>query len=90
MVSVLFFKKKWAIPGLSFFIFVFSIQLTAENVGRKSLPMTGFEPWTSSVGSDHSTNRATTTALLVGGYDDMVHIMEYKPPGKSTLEMMQI
>ena len=26
--------------------------------------MTGFEPWTSGIGSDHSTNWATTTAQL--------------------------
>ena len=50
------FLKKWAIPGLFFFIFVFSLQLTVNNVQYKSLPMTGFEPWTSGVGSDHSTN----------------------------------
>ena len=30
----------------------------------KSLPMTGFEPRTSGIGSDWSTNWATTTALL--------------------------
>ena len=27
--------------------------------------MPGFEPWTSDVGSEHSTNRATTTALRI-------------------------
>ena len=47
--------KKWAIPGLFFFIFVFSIQLTV-NVRYKFLPMTGFEPRTSGIGSDCSTN----------------------------------
>ena len=50
---------KWAIPGLFFFIFVFSIQLTVGkqlNVRYKSLPMTGFELRTSGVGSDRSTN----------------------------------
>ena len=36
----------WAIPGLFFFIFVFSIQLSV-NVQYKFLPMTGFEPQTS-------------------------------------------
>ena len=46
---------KWAIPGLYFFIFVFSIQLTV-NVKYKMLPMTGFEPRTSGIGSDRSTN----------------------------------
>ena len=37
---------KWAITGLFFFIFVFSIQLTV-NVPYKYLPMTRFELWTS-------------------------------------------
>ena len=27
--------------------------------------MTGFEPWTSGIGSDHSTNWATTTSLYI-------------------------
>ena len=57
--SFVFFK--WAIPGLFFFIFVFSIQLTV-NVRYKFLPMTGFEPRTSGIGSDRSTNWATTTS----------------------------
>ena len=52
---------KWANPGLFFFIFVFSIQLT-ENIQYKFLPMTGFKPWTSGVRSNRSTNWATTTA----------------------------
>ena len=37
------------------FFFVFSIQLTV-NVRYKFLPMTGFEPRTSGIGSDRSTN----------------------------------
>ena len=49
------FFKKWAIPGLFFFIFVFSIQLTV-NVQYKLLPMTRFKPQTSGIGSDISTN----------------------------------
>ena len=49
------------IPGLFFFIFVFSILLTV-NVQYKFLPMTGFEPLTSRIGSNLSTNWATTTA----------------------------
>ena len=36
------FSEAWAIPGLFFFIFVFSIQLTV-NVQYKCLPVTGFE-----------------------------------------------
>ena len=46
---------KWAIPGL----FSFSFRLI-NTVDSKSsiyfLPMTGFEPQTSGVGSDRSTN----------------------------------
>ena len=37
--------------------------LTENNVQYKSLPMTGFEPQTSGIGSNGSTNWATTTAL---------------------------
>ena len=51
-----------AIPGLFFFILIFSIQLTA-NVQYKFLPMTWFEPQTSGIGSNRSTNWATTAAL---------------------------
>ena len=47
--------KKWAIPGLFFFIFVFSIQLTVI-VEYELLPMTGYEPRTSGIGSNRSTN----------------------------------
>ena len=57
-----FFLKKWAIPCLFFFIFVFSIQITV-NVQYNFLPMTGFEPRTSGVGSNRATYWATTTAL---------------------------
>ena len=46
------FFFKWVIPGLFFFIFLFWIQLT-EYIGNM---MTGFEPLTSDVGSNHSTN----------------------------------
>ena len=60
---VFFFLKKWAIPGLSFFIFVFSIQLTV-NVQYQFLPMSGFERQTSGIESDSSTNWATTTVLV--------------------------
>ena len=52
---------KWATPCL-FFIFVFSIQLKVKQCNIKFLPMTGFELRTSGVGSDRSTNWATTTA----------------------------
>ena len=58
------FLKKWAIPGLFFFIFVFSIQLTV-NVQYKFLLMTGFKPQTSGIGSNRSTNWATTTRQVM-------------------------
>ena len=35
------------------------------NVRYKSVPMTGFEPWTSGIVSDRSTNWATIAALLI-------------------------
>ena len=55
---------KWAIPRLFLFIFAFSIQLTV-NIHNNFLPMTGFELQTSGIGSDRSTNRASTTADAV-------------------------
>ena len=45
------------------FLFVFSIQKTVK-CSIYFLPMTRFEPWTSWIGSDRSTNWATTIALL--------------------------
>ena len=53
--------KKWAIPDLVFFIFVFLVQLTV-NVQYNFLPMTGFKLRISGIGSDRSTNWVTTTA----------------------------
>ena len=57
--DLILFSKKMAVQT---FIFVFSIQLTV-NIQYIFLPMTGFERQTSGIGSDHSTNWATTTAL---------------------------
>ena len=50
-------------PASFFFISVFSIQLTI-NDQFNFLPMTGFEPRTSGIGSNHSTNWITTTAQV--------------------------
>ena len=50
--------KKWAIPGLLFFTFNFSIVKLVDKI----LLTSGFKPHTSGVGSSHSTNWATTTA----------------------------
>ena len=55
------FVKNWAIPALFFFIFVFST-VNSKYVQYKILLMTGFEPWTSEIGSDRSANSATTAA----------------------------
>ena len=55
--------KKWAIPGLFFFIFVFST-VNSKYVDYKILLMTGFEPQTSGIGSDRSANWATPAALF--------------------------
>ena len=72
--------KKAAIPGLFFFIFVFSMQLIV-NVQYKFLPMTGFELRTSGIGSNHSTNWATTTAqyvYLIKNTTDIVYDILYE------------
>ena len=42
----------------------FSISSKQMNVWYKSMPMIGFEPRTYDIGSDHSTNCATTTAQI--------------------------
>ena len=60
--AFIFFLKKWAIPGLFLFIFVFSIQLILNKMLNKILPMTGVDPRTSGIDSDRSTNWATTTS----------------------------
>ena len=60
LVLYYFLKMGHSWP-LFFFIFIFSIQLTV-NIHYKFLPMTGFELRTSRIGSDRSTNWATTTA----------------------------
>ena len=62
--KMFFFKKKWAIPGLFFFISSFQYTVDSKQMFNinKFLPMTGFEPRTSGIGSDCSTNWATTTS----------------------------
>ena len=60
LASFSFFKNT-SLPVSFFFIFVFSMQLTV-NVNYNFLLMTGFEPWTAGVGSNHSNNWATNTA----------------------------
>ena len=53
-VVVRLFFKNGPFP-VSFIIFVFSKQLTV-NFQYEFLLMTGFEPWTSGIGSNRSTN----------------------------------
>ena len=49
-------------PGLFFFIFVFSMIQLVNNLVDKTMPITEFELWISDVGSDRSTIRATASA----------------------------
>ena len=54
-----FLKKKWAIPGLFYFNSSFQYTVDSNQMFNNFLPMTGFEPRTSGIGSDRSTNWAT-------------------------------
>ena len=56
--------KKWTIPGLFFFYLRLFNTVDSEYM-NKILPMTGFELQTSSVGSNHSTNWATTAVIFI-------------------------
>ena len=51
-----FFKKGHFRPLFLYFRLFNTVDSKQVNVPYKSLPMTGFEPRTSCVGSDHSTN----------------------------------
>ena len=58
-ILVSLFFLKWAIPGLfTLFFRLFNTQLTVNKMFNKNhfLPMTGFEPRTSGIGSNRSTN----------------------------------
>ena len=76
----LVFLKNGLLSASFFFMFVSSIQLTV-NVQYKFFPMTGFEPRTSGIGNDRSTNWATTTArdvvvkLVFGLFNDHLEMM---------------
>ena len=61
-----FFLKNGPFSGLFFFFLLFSVQLTV-NVQYNFLLMTGFEPRTSAIVSDRSTNWATTIAPATPG-----------------------
>ena len=64
MFIKIFFK--WAIPGLLslFSFFQYTVDSKQMFYINKFLPMTGFEPRTSGIGSNRSTNWTTTTALI--------------------------
>ena len=70
------FCKIWANPGLFYFIFIFSIQL-AVNIQYIFLPMIGFKLRTFGVGSDHSTNWATTTAHICECFNEKYFYLQY-------------
>ena len=53
-----------AIPGLFFLYFFLFNAVDSYHCSILILPMTEFEPWTSIVGSNHSTSRATSTAPI--------------------------
>ena len=83
--------QKMGHPGLFFFIFVLSMQLTSwqkTNVPFKSLPMTGFELRTSGVGSDRSSNWATSTALQTPS--SLLVILVQRPRTLTSANGMQI
>ena len=66
VITVLFFKKNGTFQASFLYFRLFNTADTKQiNIRCKSLPMTGFEPRTSGVGSNRSTNWATTTALLL-------------------------
>ena len=60
---------KWAIPGL--FFFIFDIVDSEQN-----LPMIGFEPRISGVGSDPSTNWGTTSTIWNHFFEGTLKICE--------------
>ena len=59
--SVILFFFKWAIPGRFFLYFRLFNTVDSEYMNQ-ILPMTGFETWTSDVGSNRSTNWVIATA----------------------------
>ena len=64
-VKIIFFK--WAILVL-FFVYFRLINTFDRQHSIYVLPMTEFEPWTSGVGSDRSTNWVTSTANLLNPF----------------------
>ena len=60
---ILYFFKKWAIPGLFFFIFCLFYQQLRVNKCSIKVAETGFEFGSSGIGSNRSANCATATAI---------------------------
>ena len=71
--KVFFFKK--IVPFLASFSLFSSFQYTDDSIQmfniNKFLPMTWFEPRTSGIGSDHSTNWATTNSQRATVFNDI-------------------
>ena len=64
--KMFFFKKNEPFPA-SFSLFSsyqYTVDIKLMFDINKFLPMTGFEPWTSGIGSDRSTNWASTTSKM--------------------------
>ena len=55
----IFFLKKRAIPGLFYLFSLFQYTVDSKQMSNNFLPMTGFKPRTSGIGSNRSTNWAT-------------------------------
>ena len=58
-----------------FFIFIFSIQLTVNKYSLQKFAVTGFELWTSGVGSDSSTNRAEQPLPISCLFVDPIYLL---------------
>ena len=61
--SVIFLNGPFPASFSLFLSFQYTVDSKQMFNVNKFLPMTRFEPWTSGIGSDLSTNWATTTAL---------------------------
>ena len=57
-----FFLKNGPFPATFSLFSSFQYTDDSKQMLYNFLPMTGFEPWTSGIGSDRSSNWATTTA----------------------------
>ena len=58
------YKKSVPLPAYCFVLFSYFQQLIVSMLIIKNWLLTAFKPWTSGIGSKHSTNCATTTASV--------------------------